>query len=34
LIVKTMRDLPPIHPREQPREEFMKPLGPRISAFR
>jgi addiction module HigA family antidote len=23
----TMRDLPPIHPGEQLREEFMKPLG-------
>ena len=27
-----MRDLPPIHPGEQLREEFMKPLG--ISAYR
>jgi len=27
-----MRDLPPIHPGEQLREEFMKPL--RISAYR
>jgi antitoxin HigA-1 len=24
----SMRDLPPIHPGEQLREEFMKPLGP------
>jgi plasmid maintenance system antidote protein VapI len=23
----SMRDLPPIHPGEQLREEFMKPLG-------
>jgi addiction module HigA family antidote len=27
-----MRDLPPIHPGEQLREEFMKPLG--ITAYR
>jgi addiction module HigA family antidote len=27
-----MRDLPPIHPGEQLREEFMKPLG--LSAYR
>ena len=27
-----MRDLPPIHPGEQLREEFMKPL--RINAYR
>ena len=27
-----MRDLPPIHPGEQLREEFLKPLG--ISAYR
>ena len=27
-----MRDLPPVHPGEQLREEFMKPLG--ISAYR
>ena len=28
----TARDLPPIHPGEQLREEFMKPLG--LSAYR
>jgi addiction module HigA family antidote len=28
----TMRDLPPIHPGEQLREEFMKPLG--LTAYR
>jgi len=28
----SMRDLPPIHPGEQLREEFMKPLG--LSAYR
>ena len=28
----TSRDLPPIHPGEQLREEFMKPLG--LSAYR
>ena len=27
-----MRDLPPIHPGEQLREEFMKPLG--LTAYR
>ena len=27
-----MRDLPPVHPGEQLREEFMKPLG--LSAYR
>jgi len=27
-----MRDLPPIHPGEQVREEFMKPLG--LTAYR
>ena len=30
--MKPMRDLPPIHPGEQLREEFLKPLG--ISAYR
>ena len=25
--MRTMRDLPPIHPGEQLREEFVKPLG-------
>jgi antitoxin HigA-1 len=28
----SMRDLPPVHPGEQLREEFMKPLG--ITAYR
>jgi plasmid maintenance system antidote protein VapI len=30
--MKTVRDLPPVHPGEQLREEFMTPLG--LSAYR
>ena len=32
MVVANMRDLPPVHPGEQLREEFMKPLG--LTAYR
>ena len=32
MVVTNMRDLPPVHPGEQLREEFMKPLG--LTAYR
>jgi antitoxin HigA-1 len=32
MVMTNMRDLPPVHPGEQLREEFMKPLG--LTAYR